>query len=97
MRYAKRKDNNHSAIRNALRDAGITVLDVHHLPGALDLWVACLGRVVMLEVKNGQADSLTEAEREIFRLFPLSAFRVETPEQAIELVRELTGIFETGE
>ncbi len=49
----KRTDANHSAIVQALRQVGAVVLDVHALPGCLDLLVAYRGALSLLEVKDG--------------------------------------------
>ncbi len=72
MPLAKRVDANHSAIVQALRQVGCVVLDVHALPGCLDLLVAYRGALHLLEVKDGakpaHARRLTEAEQETIRL-----------------------------
>ncbi len=68
----KRVDNNHATIALALRQVGAVVLDVHALPGCLDLLVAYRGALSLLEVKDGakpaHARKLTEAEQETIRL-----------------------------
>ncbi len=68
----KRTDANHAAIVQALRQVGCVVLDVHALPGCLDLLVAYRGALSLLEVKDGakpaHARRLTEAEQETIRL-----------------------------
>jgi hypothetical protein len=88
MSHARRTDNSHATIRDGLRDLGFTVIDVHDRPGMLDLMVSYCNRLYWLEVKNGPKDELTEAEQKIIHLFPLNAFRVESLEQAIELIRQ---------
>jgi hypothetical protein len=68
----KRTDANHATIVQALRQVGCVVLDVHALPGCLDLLVAYRGTLSLLEVKDGakpaSARRLTEAEQETIRL-----------------------------
>ena len=51
MSRARRVDNNHAEIASALRKVGAHVIDVHGLPGALDLLVAFRGALTLLEVK----------------------------------------------
>ncbi len=72
MSLAKRTDANHATIVQALRQVGCVVLDVHALPGCLDLLVAYRGALHLLEVKDGakpaHARKLTEAEQETIRL-----------------------------
>ncbi len=79
MPMPKRVDNNHAAIVQALRQVGCVVLDVHALPGCLDLLVAYRGALTLLELKDGAkpayARRLTEAEQETIRL--LAAVGVE--------------------
>jgi hypothetical protein len=75
----KRTDANQATIVQALRQVGAVVLDVHALPGCLDLLVAYRGALSLLEVKDGakpaHARRLTEAEQETIRL--LAAVGVE--------------------
>jgi hypothetical protein len=55
MRYAKRTDGNHAAIRDALRAIGIGVQDTSSAGcGLPDLICACRGMTVFVEVKNGE-------------------------------------------
>ncbi len=72
MPMPKRVDNNHSAIVQALRQVGCVVLDVHALPGLLDLVVGFRSALYILEIKDGakpaHARRLTEAEQETIRL-----------------------------
>lgn len=64
---ARRVDANHYAVAQALRDVGAFVMDLHTVPGGLDLLVAYRGRWVLLEVKDGakppSARQLTHAEQ----------------------------------
>lgn len=63
MPHARRVDNNHQEIAQALRQAGLLVLDVHTLAGMLDLLVVRAGTVHFLEVKQPHArNRLTPAE-----------------------------------
>ncbi len=68
----KRTDANHATIVQALRQVGAVVLDVHALPGCLDLLVAYRGTLTLIECKDGSkpahARRLTEAEQETIRL-----------------------------
>jgi hypothetical protein len=67
----KRTDRNHAAIVQALRQVGAVVLDVHALPGCLDLLVAYRGALTLIECKDGAkpayARRLTEAEQNTIR------------------------------
>ena len=49
----RRVDSNHSEIVAALRKAGAVVIDIHTVPGALDLIVAHRGELHIMEVKRG--------------------------------------------
>ncbi len=70
MRHAKRTDNNHAQIREALRNAGYDVLDLSRCGnGVPDLSVRVSPFVaVLLEVKDGSkppsAQKLTAAEQQ---------------------------------
>ena len=65
-RYARRVDGNHAAIVAHLRAAGCAVLDLHALPGGLDLLIGFRGRLWLVEVKDGAKSAsrraLTPAE-----------------------------------
>ncbi len=71
MPLARRVDGNHHDISQALRQVGAVVLDVHALPGCLDLLVAYRSSLHLLEIKDGSkpahARKLTEAEQETIR------------------------------
>ena len=66
MSRARRVDANHAQIIADLRNIGAAVLDVHALPGALDLLVGWRGVLHLVEVKDGakppSAQRLTPAE-----------------------------------
>lgn len=66
MALRRRVDANHRAVAQVLRQVGAYVLDLHTLPGALDLLVGFRGRLVILEVKDGAKSAsrraLTPAE-----------------------------------
>jgi len=49
----RRTDANHKAIVEQLRQRGIAVLDLHSLPGALDLLVGFRGVLSLIELKDG--------------------------------------------
>lgn len=53
MRYARKKDANHSDVFGLARQVGAEVLDLHALPGALDGLVGYRGRLYLVEVKDG--------------------------------------------
>ena len=53
MSRARRVDANHAQIIADLRNIGAAVLDVHALPGALDLLVGWRGVLHLVEVKDG--------------------------------------------
>lgn len=54
MKYAARVDTNHSTVVLELRQIGAVVLDIHALPGCLDLLIAYRGALTLLEVKDGK-------------------------------------------
>ena len=89
MTRAKRVDNNHKEIVQGLRDCGFLVKDTSaYGNGFVDCIVAGGGRVVMLEIKNGNA-KLTEAEKEFHGMFHgLGVYIVRTVEQALEVMRK---------
>ena len=49
----RRIDANHSQLVATLRQVGAEVLDVHGLPGALDLLVGVRGVFYLVELKDG--------------------------------------------
>ena len=53
MKYAARVDTNHSTVVLELRQIGAVVLDIHTIPGILDLLIAYRGVLTLLEVKDG--------------------------------------------
>ena len=71
-KHARRADSNHAEIVGAFRSFGAAVVDVHSLPGALDLLVGFGGRLVLVEVKDGSkppsARKLTPAEVETIEM-----------------------------
>lgn len=71
MRRAARTDTNHSAVVDTLRAVGAFVLDVHSVPGCLDLLTAYRGSWTLLEVKDGARPPSerrpTDAEKETIR------------------------------
>ena len=88
MGYAKRVDLNHQEIRDGLRQAGFVVKDLSRCgEGVPDLLVRGDFRIVMLEIKNGNA-KLTDAEKEFHELFHGNGiYIVRTLEQALEVMR----------
>jgi hypothetical protein len=67
-----RKDGNHDAIVQALRDAHALVFDVHGWDNCLDLIVCRGGQTFWLELKDGALPpsrrQLTEAEQDTIQL-----------------------------
>lgn len=53
MRRRAKVDANHWELAARLRQVGAEVLDLHALPGALDLLVGVRGRLVLVELKDG--------------------------------------------
>ena len=84
MTRAKRVDNNHKEIVQGLRDCGFLVKDTSaYGKGFPDCIVAGGGRVVMLEIKNGNA-KLTDAEKEFHHDFAgLGVYVVRSLREAI--------------
>lgn len=88
MRYARRKDRNHSEIFNALRQIGATVKETYQFPGMLDGIVGFRGRVFWADVKHGNAD-LTPAERALiddFARVGVTLYVWRTPEEALKAI-----------
>ena len=95
MSYARRVDENHGSIVNALRSAGAVVIDTSHIGGGIpDLWVTSRRFTGWLEVKNGakppSARRLTEAEAKFFAMVnrekSTHAHIVLSAQQALNLV-----------
>lgn len=92
-RFARRKDSNHNDIAAACVRVGAEVLDLSPLPGALDLIVGYRGRLVWLEVKDGDKPpsdrKLTDAERatiERFSRVGCPVYKVETEDEALQAI-----------
>lgn len=64
MTFGARRDSNHAAVRDALRQAGAYVIDMASLPGAgFDLLALFRGSAYFVEVKpGGRRDDLTANE-----------------------------------
>jgi hypothetical protein len=93
VRRAARKDANHGAIVRDLVAIGAECFETHQIPGLLDVIVAYRGRLVWLEIKDGQKPPserrLTKAEQEtIGRLRRVAApvHIVENTEQALRAI-----------
>lgn len=88
-RYAKRTDGNHQEIREALRQAGYSVIDYSRagmgipdlcaMRGAFRCWV---------EVKM-PGEGLTDAEHRFFESAPGCKIVATTPEDAVEQLQAL--------
>ena len=87
MSYNKRVDANHAEIRDGLRDLGFDVFDSSMFgKGFPDLIVRGKGRVILLEIKDGNA-KLTDAESKFHDMFSgLGVYIVRTLYEAIEFM-----------
>ena len=92
MRHAKMRDRNHAEIRDALRRVpGVWVRDTADLGyGHSDLLVCVRGRILWVEIKDGEAipskRRLTPAEED-FRAFVGANYHVvETKAEALSLI-----------
>ena len=87
MSYNKRVDANHAEIRDGLRDLGFYVFDSSMFgKGFPDLIVRGKGRVILLEIKDGDA-KLTDAEIKFHEMFSgLGVYIVRTLYEAIEFM-----------
>ena len=97
VRRAARVDENHGAIREALRQVpGVTVVDLSRVgDGVPDLLVGHRGRTVLIEVKDGakapSARRLTPAQQQwVARWHGSQVHVVETVEQALICVGVLS-------
>lgn len=61
-RKSARKDRNHNELVELAESLGMSVLEVHQLPGALDLVVGCYGIDRRIEIKDG---AKTASERKL--------------------------------
>jgi len=86
MRYAKKVDTNHKDLRDLLRAIpGLAVLDTSAMSG-LGCDLLCRyqdGPPVMLEIKSGAKNPLTDSERRAKKMFAGYWHRVETFEDAL--------------
>src|SRR5262245_57961979 len=69
----RRTDANHRQIVEALRSRGLAVLDLHAIPGVLDLLVGYRSVLYLVEIKNGSKPPsrrrVTPAEQTTIALF----------------------------
>ena len=89
-KYAKRKDQNHDEIKQAVIDAGWCWSDTYQFTGVLlDGIVARDGITVLVEVKyrNGQ---LTERERDVMDTWPGERIIAFTPSQAVAQLADIS-------
>ena len=90
-RYAKQRDENEKEIVAALESIGCTVV---RLDTPVDLLVGRGGKNILLEIKNSQLPpsrrKKTKAQREFFAHWKGQVRVVETVEEAISVVQELT-------
>ena len=91
MRWARRKDSNHSQIAEALTACGCGVLDVSHAAGVgCDLVVWRGGQVFLVEVKDGakrpSARTLTDSEAALRLRHPREFRIVASVQDALALV-----------
>lgn len=90
-RYASKVDTNHSAVVNALRQAGCSVQSLAASgDGVPDLLVGRAGRNYLLEVKDGKRapseQRLTLRQLEWHRMWRGSVSVVKSPEDALKAV-----------
>jgi len=90
---ARRTDGNHALIVRGALDVGAAVLDMHTIPGGLDILVGFRSRLYLIEVKNPgrpkSARALTAAERgtiDRFRLAGCPVHVIETVEQLWKVI-----------
>lgn len=93
MRRRARRDSNHAAIRDGLRQLGVWVWDTAALgDGFPDLLVCHQKQFALLEVKDGtnipSKRRLTADEADFFASCPGPVFRVHTLDEALEALAE---------
>lgn len=92
----KRVDGNHRQIVQALHQVGAVVIDVHALPGALDLLVAYRGILMLLEIKDGtkpkSAQKLTPMEVATIEAIRAVGGRVEVVTSVDDALRAIGAI-----
>lgn len=85
----RRVDSNHAEIVRVARQAGAAVLDIHAVPGALDVLIGYRGVLRLIEIKDGakakSARALTEAEVNTIAEFE----RVSCPVHVVESVDDM--------
>jgi hypothetical protein len=90
-RYAKRRDDNEEEIIKALESIGCTV---YRLDQPVDLLVGRGAKNILIEVKDGgkppSARKFTKTQRDFFKGWQGQVCKVETVEEAIEVVQRLT-------
>jgi Holliday junction resolvase len=89
---ARKVDANHTEIREALRAAGATVLDLSGAGrGCPDLLIGFQGRNILCECKDGKKSAskqkLTPAQVEFFDSWLGQVAKVTTPEEAVALLK----------
>jgi len=67
--WARKKDSTHTAVCQALRAYGWSIMDVARAPLCIDLVIAKAGRVVLVEVKD-RTGKLTEAQKLLLGSWP---------------------------
>lgn len=88
--YRKRTDGNHAEFAAAFKRLGYPYKDVHGFAGMLDFMVSTRRkRLVWFEVKSGPDEPLTKAEEKTFAMFPGNCYRVDTVQQAIDILCEV--------
>lgn len=92
MIYARKKDANHDAIREAVRRSGWSVIETYQHPGMLDMLAARDGITVWIECKMPGA-KLTAAERRIVECWPGIVIVAYSPDDAVTQLRLCTERF----
>jgi hypothetical protein len=96
MRRAARQDANHGEIRDAVRKAGGYWFDTFQLKNCCDALVSVSGRIVAVEVKDGNKSPSQQRQTEGEKVFQSDWERsggryeiITTTDEALALVAEL--------
>lgn len=93
--YAKRKDENHDAIKQAMIDAGWQCEDTYRFTGVLlDIIANRDGITVLVECKV-MGNKLTKRELEVFDTWNGEKIIAYTPLQAVAQLAEISGKYIT--
>lgn len=87
-RYSAKRDGNESEIKDALRTAGCTVVELS-VEGVCDLLVGLNGINYLIEVKNGKND-LTDAQIKFFEEWEGQCAVVRTIDEALQVIGRIS-------